>query len=122
MVNRMGEQIIKSPNEETKMTQATETEMPSLAGEVLTLKEAADYLRVSEDDVIELATRQELPGRKIGDEWRFLKRGLADWLLSPAPKDRLLRHAGALKDDPDLESMLKGIYKDRGRSMTEDAE
>jgi hypothetical protein len=63
-----------------------------------------------------------LPGRKIGDEWRFLKRGLADWLLSPSQKERLLRHAGAMKNDPDLEWTLKGIYDDRGRSMTEDAE
>jgi excisionase family DNA binding protein len=99
------------------MSQAAEFELQKLSDEVLTLPEAAEYLRVSESDVIELATRQDLPGRKIGDQWRFLKRGLADWLLGPTGKARLLRHAGALKDDPDLEPMLKAIYKDRRRPM-----
>ena len=104
------------------MPHVTETEIPKSTTEVLTLKEAAAYLRVSEADVIELATRQELPARKIGDQWRFLKRGLADWLLGPAGKERLLRHGGAMKDDPDLEGILKKIYKDRGRSMIEETE
>lgn len=53
------------------------------ASEVLTLAEAAQYLRVSEASVIDLTIKQQLPGRKIGDEWRFLRSGLADWLLAP---------------------------------------
>src|SRR5437867_3705060 len=40
--------------------------------EVLTLAEAAAYLRVSEADVVRLAQQQDLPGRLIGTEWRFL--------------------------------------------------
>ncbi|HBJ34548.1 MAG TPA: DNA-binding protein [Planctomycetaceae bacterium] len=91
---------------------------PSETPEVLTLSEAADYLRVTESEVIELTVKQSLPGRKIGEQWRFLRSGLADWLLEPSPSQRLLRHAGALPDAPD--AMLKQIYKDRGRSMTED--
>ena len=43
------------------------------ASEVLTLDEAAAYLRVSEDDIIELVDSQKLPGRFTGSEWRFLK-------------------------------------------------
>jgi excisionase family DNA binding protein len=101
------------------MPQAIETEIPQPTREVLTLKEAAGYLRVSEADVVELVTRQELPGRKIGDQWRFLKQGLADWLLGPSPKERLLRHAGRMKGDPDLDGMLEKIYENRGRSMIE---
>jgi excisionase family DNA binding protein len=104
------------------MPQAIEAEIPQPTREVLTLEEAAGYLRVSEADVIDLAARQELPGRKIGDQWRFLKQGLADWLLGPNGRDRLLRHAGKMKDDPDLEAMLKSIYESRGRSMTEGEE
>jgi excisionase family DNA binding protein len=88
--------------------------------EVLTLSEAATYLRVSEDDLLELASHFEVPGRKIGGDWRFLKQALADWLRQSSPKDRLMRHAGAAKDDPYLAEMLSNIYRDRGRSMTED--
>ena len=46
------------------------------APEVLTLAEAANFLRVSEDDVLRLAAPQILPGRQIGSEWRFLKSAL----------------------------------------------
>jgi excisionase family DNA binding protein len=90
--------------------------------EVLTLEEAAAYLRVSEAEVVVLATKHGLPGRKIRDDWRFHKLGLVHWLLGPSPKDRLLSHAGAMADDPDLEAMLEKIYQERGRPMVEEAE
>ncbi|HUG92281.1 MAG TPA: helix-turn-helix domain-containing protein [Planctomycetaceae bacterium] len=88
--------------------------------EVLTLREAAEYLRAAEDDVLELATRGDLPGRKIKDEWRFHRRALADWLCRPSPRERLLRHAGAAQDDPYLDEMLEQIYRERGRVMVEE--
>lgn len=100
-------------------SQATRSESPP---EVLTLGEAAAYLRVSEEDVVDLATKHGLPGRKIGDQWRFHRKGLINWLLRPSAKERLLRHAGAMEGDPDLEPMLERIYRDRGRPMTEDNE
>ncbi len=59
-------------------------------GEVLTLAEAAAYLRLSEDDVVRLVHGQGLPGRLVGKEWRFLKPALQDWLRSP-PTDRAKR-------------------------------
>lgn len=48
--------------------------------EVLTLPEVAAYLRVSEEAVLELVTRDVLPGQDIGGEWRFLKRAVVEWL------------------------------------------
>jgi excisionase family DNA binding protein len=89
---------------------------------VLTLKEAAEYLRLTEAEVLASMREQELPGRRIGDQWRFLKLGLADWLRGPSERARLLQHAGALADDPHLAQMLKEIYQQRGRPMTEEAE
>lgn len=41
--------------------------------EVLTLAEAAAYLRVSEADVVNLVHAHNLPGRFTGSDWRFLK-------------------------------------------------
>ena len=61
---------------------------PGESIDVLTLGEAATYLRVAEEDVLRLAKRQELPGRLIAGEWRFLKAGLQDWLRAPRPKFR----------------------------------
>jgi excisionase family DNA binding protein len=54
--------------------------------DVPTLSEAATYLRAAEADVLRLANLQELPGRQIGGEWRFLKAGVQDWLRTPPPK------------------------------------
>ena len=111
----------RTPNRRTKSprkTQATAT--ASVGGDVLTLEEAAAYLRVSPEDVDELATRRDLPARKIGDQWRFHRAALVEWLCQLSPKERLMRHAGAAKDDPYRDEMLRTIYQNRGRPMTED--
>jgi excisionase family DNA binding protein len=90
--------------------------------EVLTLSEAAAYLRLAEEDIVRLAHLQELPGRQIGNEWRFLKAGLRDWLRTPARmsgKEALLALAGAWNDDPDIEAIVREAHRRRGRPMTE---
>ena len=45
--------------------------------ELLTGDEVAKLLRVSRDTVYRLATRGELPGRKVGRVWRFSKEAIA---------------------------------------------
>lgn len=88
-------------------------------GDVLTLAEAAAYLRVSEPDVVRLIREQGLPGRQIGSEWRFLKSALQKWLGSPSPppdaKGFWKTHFGAFKDDPYLQEIVREAYKQRGR-------
>jgi excisionase family DNA binding protein len=93
-------------------------------GEILTLSEAAAYLRLSESDVLRLVDEQRLPARQLGKEWRFLKTAIQDWLRTGPPpkpsKEALLAAIGSWKDDPYLEEMLKEIYRKRGRPMTEE--
>jgi excisionase family DNA binding protein len=48
--------------------------------EVMTLVEAAGLLRVEESVLRELAEDGELPGRRVGADWRFSRRALLDWL------------------------------------------
>jgi excisionase family DNA binding protein len=96
---------------------------PSAAADVLTLAEAARYLRVPEAEVIRLVQQQDLPGRLLGADWRFLKSALQDWLRTPparGSREAVLSVAGAWKNDPYLEEELKEIYERRGRPMTED--
>src|SRR5437764_868563 len=50
------------------------------AEDVLTLAEAASYLRVPEAELLRLAEGHDIPAQKIGAEWRFLKTALAEWL------------------------------------------
>jgi excisionase family DNA binding protein len=93
------------------------------SGEVLTLAEAAAYLRLPESEVVRLVHSQGLPGRLIGGEGRFLKAAVQQWLSTPVPKGQsqgIWAAAGALKDDPYLEDMLKEIDRIRGRPVTEE--
>lgn len=49
-------------------------------GEVLTLEEAAAFLRIPPDQVASLARENAVPAQNVSGEWRFLKKALADWL------------------------------------------
>ena len=94
-------------------------------GEVLTLAEAAAYLRLPEGDVVAAVSSQGLPGRMLGGQWRFLKTAIQLWLGVSQPtnemrKAAILAAAGAFKDDPDLEDIVEDIYRKRGRPITED--
>ncbi len=94
----------------------------SPAGEVLSLSEAAAYLRLPEEEVLRLVREQELPGRQAGPEWRFLKAAIQAWLSQPVPKKKDFWEVsvGAWKDDPHAEEIMQEIYKQRGRPMTEE--
>jgi excisionase family DNA binding protein len=53
--------------------------------DVLTVEQAAELLQADPDAVRALAEAGELPARKVGDEWRFLRRAVLDWLGGGAP-------------------------------------
>ena len=86
--------------------------------DVLTLEEAAAYLRLSETDVLRLIRDQGLPARQVGREWRLLLTAIRDWLRDSTPpksnKKAWMQLAGVWKDDPDFEDMLREINKERG--------
>jgi excisionase family DNA binding protein len=117
-------QIKKRP----KPVQAPVSAAPEANGppcEVLTLGEAAGYLRLSEEVVLRLVREQNLPARQAGAEWRFLKSAIQDWLRTGSPppksnKEAWMELAGAWKDDPYVEAELKEIYKRRGHGAVED--
>lgn len=92
--------------------------------QVLTLEDAAAYLRLPTETVARKAARGEIPGRRIeAGDWRFLLRALEDWLRTADQRTVLLRQAGALADDDTLEELLANIYNARGRpEVDQDAE
>jgi excisionase family DNA binding protein len=47
---------------------------------VLTAEQAAELLQVTEAEVLALAEAGTLPGRRIGDKWRFSRPALIEWL------------------------------------------
>ncbi len=81
--------------------------------EVLTLEEAANYLKLPLETIEREACRGHIPGRRIEDTWRFLKSAIDDWLRAQDSRDILLQQAGALKVDPYLDELLAMIYRER---------
>jgi len=47
---------------------------------ILTPAQLAGLLQVEEEVVVELAEQGELPGRKVGEEWRFAREAILAWL------------------------------------------
>lgn len=58
----------------------------AVSDEILTLEEAARYLKIGPTTMYQLARQGVLPGRKVGREWRFVKSELRQWLATPAPQ------------------------------------
>ncbi len=95
--------------------------LPIFPGNVFTLKEMAGYLRMPEEKIERQALQGNIPGRRIEDEWRFLKAAVDDWLRSQDARTILINQAGALSDDKTLDDLRIGIYSKRGRSEVEES-
>jgi excisionase family DNA binding protein len=48
--------------------------------EIMTPRDAAEYLSVHVRTIYRLAKNGEIPGRKIGGSWRFKRHALDKWL------------------------------------------
>jgi excisionase family DNA binding protein len=83
--------------------------------DVLTLEEAARYLRLPRETLEREAAQGHFPGRRIEDSWRFLKVAIDDWLRSHDSRAILLQQAGVLADDESLAPLRAAIYAQRGR-------
>lgn len=53
--------------------------------EIMTLEEAAYFLRVKPQSMEQLTRQQGVPGRRIGAEWRFSRTALLHWLSGVTP-------------------------------------
>ena len=58
-------------------------------GRVMTLDEVAQYLRVHQSTVYRLLKKKELPGFKMGSDWRFNVESIDHWLETAEAKSSL---------------------------------
>ncbi|MDQ1354090.1 MAG: hypothetical protein QG657_4399 [Acidobacteriota bacterium] len=93
--------------------------MSLILQDVLTLDEVARYLRVPKKIIERQASQGRIPGRRIEESWRFLKKAIDHWLESHDSRDILLYQAGALADDQNLDKLRASIYAQRGRPEVE---
>jgi len=51
-------------------------------GEVLTSREAADYLKITEKKILRMARKGQIPAARVAGEWRFMRTMIDDWLIA----------------------------------------
>jgi hypothetical protein len=78
---------------------------PPVCGAVLTLAEAATYLRIDEKLLGKAARRGEVPGRRIAGQWRFNQSALVAWLAGndhpvPCPNSQPVEVTAGRADPP----------------------
>jgi excisionase family DNA binding protein len=66
------------------MEKTTMTDSPK---EILTIEEACELLGVSSKTFAKILRIEDMPGRKIGREWRFSRKALIDWVGSARARD-----------------------------------
>ncbi len=49
-------------------------------GEILTLKQVAQFLKVTERTIYRLAAAKKIPAFKVGGTWRFSKAEISQWI------------------------------------------
>ena len=49
-------------------------------GEILTIKEVAEYLKVTERTIYRLAGAKKIPAFKVGGTWRFSRADIDEWI------------------------------------------
>jgi len=59
-----------------------------MSGEILTLKEVAEYLKLAEKTAYRLAAAGKLPGFKVGGSWRFKKSDIESWIEESKKKQK----------------------------------
>jgi excisionase family DNA binding protein len=77
--------------------------------DIMTLEEVARYLRVKPQTVYKWAQEEQIPGTKMGKEWRFRRRILDEWIdssiiLSKAGFDLLQRSSQKAASERGLSS------------------
>ena len=61
-----------------------------MADQLLTLEQVAEYLNVDKFTVYRLLAAKDLPAFKVGNQWRFKRKMLENWLQKNSnakPKD-----------------------------------
>ncbi len=80
--------------------------------DLMTTKEAAEYLKLNYMTVYKLSQRGRIPASKIGGNWRFRKDLLDDWLARQATV--IEGNVLVVDDDPAIVEMLNEVISRKG--------
>lgn len=68
-----------------------------MSEEILTVREVAEFLKVTERTIYRLATEGQIPSFKVGGSWRFQRSDLIQWMNEQA-KGQAERGAGPYRE------------------------
>ena len=83
--------------------------------QILTIREVASYLKLPVSTVYRLVERRELPGNKVGRQWRF-QRGLIDEWLKQRSQEKSTTIL-VVDDDERVRSLLSETLEEKGRRV-----
>lgn len=55
--------------------------------EIMTVREVAEFLKVTERTIYRLASEGEMPSFKVGGSWRFRRSDLVAWMAKQTDRD-----------------------------------
>jgi excisionase family DNA binding protein len=84
--------------------------------EILSIKDAASYLKLNQMNVYKLVQKGVLPGFKVGGNWRFQKEILDDWMRHKTMENRI--STLVVDDDPMVREILTEMIRDQHCSVT----
>lgn len=66
-------------------------------GEILTIKQVAEYLKVTERTIYRLAAVKKIPAFKVGGTWRFSRVDIDSWIKQQSSVDQEDDSSGSAK-------------------------
>lgn len=79
----------------------------TIEGEILTIKQVADFLKVTERTIYRLAAAKKIPAFKVGGTWRFCRADIDIWIRQQS--------VGGLAPAGDKHNAADGLTKDGER-------
>lgn len=111
----------------TKVSEKPKAKNQVVESEVLTLEEAATYLKLPKNVLEKQLALGAIPGRNIGGHWRFFKPALNQWLARQSEekkglsnKELFLSQAGVFANDRTFPQLIEQIYANRRRLASEE--
>ncbi len=58
----------------------TNRSAPQMKGDIITITNVAEYLKIKKQTVYALIAKGDIPGLKVGGSWRFDKTDIDSWI------------------------------------------
>jgi len=85
-----------------------------MSDDVLTIREVAEYLKVTEKTVYTLAQQRRIPSFKVGGQWRFRREDIGAW-IDAQTDDAVAATSGSISAQPRRNEPKRGPRRTSGR-------